>query len=694
MAKSKAFQEVVAGVLANKTYTSKNGDVSKLRQAIIKTYISGVKPSNFMGHISDVVTLCLGEHGNNFYATVSQMPSAVEIKEPHVQGRFSPALGMGVDKISLRSSFFPPNSFSPKIYDVLAHETMHKNDQDLTKSVKYFGSKITPDNEASLFAFNSKIGTLIGWGERNDIYFLNKGEQRAFNYGKNFATGILQQALNTAQSQGRTKTVERIERDIRSIDLESRLIDARIDTAEELYKADRQGFYDAARTSFDNYAKIAESTRKGEVYKEDKYTRRLDSYFKNRVDNSVDSIRAMVQIAAIFPERSRVETLVDSIIKDKTGSFGAHVHYLSSYGVPLTKTDVTRLMVCSDNFNPNGNSKMSSYFLSKMDETFLANSLLQSYGLFGAKQFVQFIKDDKSTGIVNFNQIESILAQNDGMPLLTINGIQLHGAAHVLDFAARSLCANDSTRDFYEIKADISKNLVNIMNHFGTLDHNNPKCVNALREFIINPDRTQFEEKAEKFSEVGYVLAPHIAQDIAEKIAENRAAGLDVSERPVDRTITTSYETAMDGAVATVLKPGQTEIVGPVEVELPKELLESIERLTEALQAVTNALGSLNIKEIIGRMGFNTENENQDQNPEHEEHVDEEHVDEDLSQEMIGFENEANLNLYEDEYYSQLAHKAAEENVLQPEESLENSAGVGMGGADVGGMDMGGMEMS
>ena len=74
------------------------------------------------------------------------------------------------------------------------------------------------------------------------------------------------------------------------------------------------------------------------------------------MDNSVDAIRAMVQIAAIFPERGRVETLIDSIIKDKTGYFCAHTNSLVGFGVPLTKNDVVRLMLCSDNFNPKGKS--------------------------------------------------------------------------------------------------------------------------------------------------------------------------------------------------------------------------------------------------------------------------------------------------------------------------------------------------
>lgn len=594
----------------NYIYAAKNPSV--VRQDIIREYIAGINAYNFNAHISKYISLSLGLTGKpGSFVAFGKLPENLE--DTTLEGRFV-STESRIDKIELRSNYFPPNEFSPMAYEVLFHESIHKADKDVAKEAKYFGKNVTPSTESVLFSDRPKTEELMGLGNGKTLYFLNRGEQRAFLGGYKFGAELLQESLSIAKASGNTEAVARIERDIKLVEAKSAVSKNRLSLAEANYNANRHKFYHKATSSFDAYAKIAEAGQNGLYYSSDMYTDRLHKVFGSDKFDQQNAIKAMVQIVGVCPERSRVETLVDTIIKDNTGNYGPHVEYLFSNGIPLTKSDVTRLILCADNFSRDSKSKIYTGTFGKIDEEFLANTLIQSLGVATAKGAVNTLRTSNNAENIDFDVIENILAQHKDQPLLVHNGVAIPGAAHLLDYVAKRCTPSGNTREFLQNKADISKNLVNIMNHFGTLDPNNPQCVKALTRFISSPHMQQFKDKLEPFSEVGNILAPHIARDIASVIREESAI---------------RFETEQEEEF---VPPEPNPEAVEAELKATKELQEAIEALAKSMKELAEIVGKVDAEKFVEGLGIDieairAEQNNGEHNPD-EENPDEENPDE------------------------------------------------------------------
>lgn len=516
---------------------AKNAVVARMN--LLKNLASGLKFGDSHSFIKEIIALNLAELGVNDFVFFNPLKTE---KNSSREGVFFDAS----NTISIAENYVYNTANLGRGIDVAAHETYHKYQSFIGKDAKYFTEKehLMSPNNVKFFA------KLVGFSPKTAInfYHICKAEKGAFTYGDKFASEFLSQALDLAKQSGDEKTIAELTKQLEIVSKTGETILNTIATKEQAFISHNLGnMYEKSSTTFDNILSLvyAFNSRAHLNEKQQETLQHLRDLSDEmpRDGDYPNAITALGVILGYFPERSRVENYLDfAIASNDRGVFQDAIHHAFINAVPLTKTDVTRLILTTDyHRGPKDCGKVfSPETLAAIDDTFWVQNMLLAQGPEITTSIVNQMKGLNLYHNVDFKLVEGIIEEYPREPLIVVDGKEIYGCGEVLDFAVSNLIASgripNNPISFAKTREELSKNLTNIVNHFDNPNPENSKFISSIERFCYNPYEKQFEDKKEEFSEVSRILSPEPAEKLSEYIGEVRSQGVEQKPKEVEYT--------------------------------------------------------------------------------------------------------------------------------------------------------------
>ena len=415
---------------------AKNAVVARMN--LLKNLASGLKFGDSHSFVKEIIALNLAELGVNDFVFFNPLKTE---KNSTREGVFFE----GSNTISIAENFvFNPEQIGKGI-EVASHETFHKYQNYLARNAKYF----TP-NEHLMSPNNVKyFAKLVGFSPKTAInfYHICKAERSAFTYGINYASEFLSQALDLAKQSGDEKVIADLTRQLEICNVAGETVLTTLEAKEQAFISRNLGnMYERSSTAFDNILSLvsAFNSRTPLSERQNKtleHIRELSDEMPRDGDypNAVMSLNV---ILGYFPERSRVERYLDFVASttDK-GVFQDALQCAVINAVPLTKNDVTRLILTSDYHRgiENRGKVFSPETLASIDDKFWAQNMLLAQGPEVTRDIVAQMKGMNLHHNVDFNLIEGLIQDYPQQPLMVVNGKEIFGCSEVLDLVVNNL---------------------------------------------------------------------------------------------------------------------------------------------------------------------------------------------------------------------------------------------------------------
>lgn len=495
--------------------------------------------------------------------------------------------------------------------NTIAHELTHCKQADYDTRAKYFGPlsrNIKVGHSTMLQRVTDPTGRPYG-----NMYFMSKMEQEAFSYGGKFAKDFLDLVKQIAEKEGNPAQVSFLEKQLQSVIEEDNAFWEESAKAEVAFikEGGVKTFCDTMQKTFDEFYSLAQAAlgNKPITIEDKRNYARLSALpelnaFKTPQEKTFTFLS---NVLGRYPKRECVEQYLDLALSSNIlGVMPIALGRLVEQGVPLTRGDFTRTVLCTDYFKGNNSSLfIAPQTFSRIDESVWVKDMVAAHGLEHTVNVCKMLQNTAGLPCpVDFAKVGNLLSSYSQDPIMFVGKDPVYGTAQLLDLAVRELIAKgEATKDQYlKVKSKIAGNLANIVNSFEDISGNNHEYVKALAKFVRNPYEQQFEVE-EEISEVGACLNIRVAKAVADEIVARRREETH-EENPVEED--SDEEEFVEGPSGKpfIKKVNPDEFLGepgpkkrPVKKDDQDSLLEQIKNSKLSPEQVAGIFAILNKKD-------------------------------------------------------------------------------------------------
>lgn len=412
-----------------------------------------------------------------------------------------------------------------EIIDSVAHESFHACQEKLKGHDKYD----IHDGGRTLNSHSRRISKILGLHGFDEVfYFTNLMERQAFLYAFDFTEQFLTEAQSLAKNENKYLSFTLIKTALSHyIKRNVNPIRRKIDKADDKFIENIPNIYNKASMQLDRFLNLIKADRDGERHSLKDFISEIkllkDVRMIHKDNNYLRPYIAISEILSYVPIREKVEDYLNVILSSE-GATEILMYTLLLEKVPLSKSDFTKVFVCSDYFKENGSNYMEDYSLAQLDEETICKNFLISQGprVMKEKFFELFDNDRNLLSKLNVEKINAMIAEYPETAIF-LKGQQFEGTSQILHYTLDELIDKGIIKeeDFAVTKVEIADNLVNIIRHFDYPTPDNLEYLVALNRFIENPFEKQFEVE-EEFNELSSVHDYHLSEKLAEHIASQR----------------------------------------------------------------------------------------------------------------------------------------------------------------------------
>lgn len=424
----------------------------------------------------------------------------------------------------------------------LAHEVMHKSQYQKDVDAKYF-TKNMHDRFVGDEPIYSRLSGFSG-GSRA-FYEVNKVESEALKYGFSFAERLLKKVHSSQRFSffNRDKHYLNEQREYISLMKDSRLKNN--DLRENIFINAMPSIYERSMKTFDSCLSLANNLLRDKPLSKEQveFASLLDkTYEDSERPLDIKAIGSMAVILSRCPIRENVEKYIDFSLSHQLPNLATNnLWFLIEQAVPLTKGDITRFVICgnsgkqltlgprNDEIKDVSPTWLNPNIVQRIDENEIVKSYLVSFGKESTLRYFndlqKQISQDNINANIDFSRIYSVV-ESYSESSLVVNGKSFNGCSSLLNASIDKLLCEGKIQpnQVNEIRADISKNLVNIVSHFGFPQPDDKSYLKSLEKFYDNPFQQQFAN-SEKVSEFSHVHIPELSEKLAEFISAVREQG-------------------------------------------------------------------------------------------------------------------------------------------------------------------------